>query len=112
MGLDRQLLPRASHRPPPSRSPLRHSSTSIRTNEAGLLAWAQGRVAGGVKADPSQVGPVHFETFGKLLRQHGGEWDPGARRWLIERRRIGPVLRALRRETDPLFRRAGLDLDG
>jgi hypothetical protein len=30
---------------------------------------------------------------------------------LIERRRIGPVIRALQRTTDPLFRRAGLDLD-
>jgi len=49
---------------------------------------------------PSQVGSVHFETFGKLIsvrcpreyagmmRQHGGEWDPGARRWLIDRRRL------------------------
>jgi hypothetical protein len=46
------------------------------------------------------------------MRQHGGEWDPGARRWLIERRRIGPVLRALWRDTDPLFGRAGIDLDG
>ena len=72
---------------------------------------------------PPQVGLVHFETLGKLvsvrcprefaemMRQHGGEWDPGGRRWLIERRRIGPVLRALRRATDPLFRRAGVDLD-
>ena len=58
-----------------------------------------------MKPVPLQVGPVHFETLGKLIsvrcpreyagmmRQHGGEWDPGARRWLIERRRIGPVLR-------------------
>ena len=57
-----------------------------------------------MKPVPSQVGPVHFETFGKLIsvrcpreyagmtRQHGGEWDPGARRWLIERHRVGPVL--------------------
>jgi hypothetical protein len=29
----------------------------------------------------------------------------------IERRRIGPVIRTLRRTTDPLFRQAGLDLD-
>ncbi len=28
---------------------------------------------------------------------------PGTRRWLIDRRRIGPVIRALRRETDPLL---------
>jgi hypothetical protein len=31
---------------------------------------------------------------------------------MFERRRIGPVLREHRRVTDPLFRRAGLDLDG
>jgi hypothetical protein len=29
----------------------------------------------------------------------------------IEPRRIGPVVRALRRQTDPLFRQAGIDLD-
>ena len=40
-----------------------------------------------------------------------GLWEPGSRRWLIERRRIGPVIRALRRVTDPLFRHAGIDLD-
>jgi hypothetical protein len=31
--------------------------------------------------------------------------------WLIERRCIGPVVRALERDTDPLFRHAGLLLD-
>jgi hypothetical protein len=30
---------------------------------------------------------------------------------LIERRRIGPVIRALQCQTDPLFRRAGLVLE-
>jgi hypothetical protein len=38
-------------------------------------------------------------------------WEPGSRRWLIERRRIGPVIRELLRVTDPLFRRAGLTLE-
>jgi hypothetical protein len=38
-------------------------------------------------------------------------WDPGARHWCIEPRRIGPVVRALREQTDPLFRQAGLNLD-
>jgi hypothetical protein len=47
-----------------------------------------------------------------LMRRAGGLWEPGSRRWLIERRRIGPVLRELRPTTDPLFWRAGLDLDG
>ena len=41
----------------------------------------------------------------------GGLWDPGGRRWLIEPRRIGPVIRELERTTDPLFRQAGIRLD-
>ena len=47
----------------------------------------------------------------RIMRRAGGTWEPGSRRWLIELRRIGPVIRELRRVTDPLFRRAGLDLD-
>jgi hypothetical protein len=47
-----------------------------------------------------------------LLRNAGGMWEPGSRRWLVERRRVGPLIRNLRRSTDPLFRRAGIDLDG
>jgi hypothetical protein len=39
-------------------------------------------------------------------------WEPGARQWLLERRRIGPVIRELERTVDPLFRRAGIHLDG
>jgi hypothetical protein len=46
-----------------------------------------------------------------LMRRAGGTWEPVSRRWLIEHRRIGPVLRELRRTTDPLFRQAGLNLD-
>jgi hypothetical protein len=33
------------------------------------------------------------------------------RRWLIERKRMGPLIRNLRLVTDPLFRRAGMSLD-
>jgi hypothetical protein len=29
----------------------------------------------------------------------------------VERRRVGPLIRNLRRATDPLFRQAGVDLD-
>jgi hypothetical protein len=74
---------------------------------------------------PAQIGPCQLSPFGEkwiavrcpgefepLMRRAGGLWDPAGRRWLIERRRIGPVLRALRRDTDPLFRQAGIDLDG
>jgi hypothetical protein len=73
---------------------------------------------------PGQIGPCIFGTLGRLvtvrcpgelgplMRRAGGQWEPGSRRWLIERRRIGPVIRALYRQTDPLFRYAGIDLDG
>jgi hypothetical protein len=73
---------------------------------------------------PARIGPVELSTLGSwvvvrcprtydaIMRQAGGMWDPGDGRWFIERRRIGPVIRELRRRTDPLFRRAGIDLDG
>jgi hypothetical protein len=51
------------------------------------------------------------QDFDPLMRRAGGQWEPGSRRWLIERRRLGPLVRNLRRVTDPLFRRVGLDLD-
>ena len=46
-----------------------------------------------------------------VMRKAGAQWEPGSRRWLIERRRIGPVIRRLERTTDPLSRRAGVVLD-
>ena len=72
---------------------------------------------------PARIGPAEFEHLGKLVavrapraldpifRAAGSAWEPGSRRWLIERRRIGPVIRKLRTVTDPLFRRAGVALD-
>ena len=72
---------------------------------------------------PAHVGPCEFGHLGKLIavrcprefdvlmRNAGGQWEAGSRRWLIERHRIGPVIRTLQRRTDPLFRRAGLNLD-
>ena len=72
---------------------------------------------------PRHVGPAEFSELGRLIairaprvldavfRRAGGTWEPGSRRWLVERRRIGPVIRALRAVTDPLFRRAGVPLD-
>jgi hypothetical protein len=45
------------------------------------------------------------------MRQAGGQWEPGSRQWLIERRRIVPLIRRLERVTDTLFRQAGLSLD-
>jgi hypothetical protein len=46
------------------------------------------------------------------MRGAGGVWEPGARQWLVERRRIGPVIRELECAVDPLFRRVGIHLDG
>jgi hypothetical protein len=72
---------------------------------------------------PAHVGPCEFGTLGKLvavrcpryldplMRRAGGQWEPGSRRWLIEQRRIGPLIRKLERATDPLFRQAGISLD-
>jgi hypothetical protein len=72
---------------------------------------------------PSRIGPVEFGALGNwvtvrcprdydaLMRNAGGQWEPGSRRWLIERRRIGPVIRTLERSVDPLFRVAGLTLE-
>ena len=63
----------------------------------GWTAAVAGRAAG------VEVFPAHAGM--------SGMWEPGARLWCIEPRRIGPVLRQLRRATDPLFRQAGIDLD-
>jgi hypothetical protein len=68
---------------------------------------------------PRQVGPCRFGRLGAwitvqfdtLVRNAGGTWDRGARRRLLRQHRLGPVLCALCRRTDPLFRQAGLDLD-
>ena len=72
---------------------------------------------------PSHIGPCEFGMLGKLvtvrcpkelayiLRRSGAVGGPGSRRWLVQRRRIGPVIRALERATDPLFRRVGLILE-
>lgn len=83
------------------------------------------REAGGVIAldIPARIGPVEFGELGAMvavrcpqehdpvIRRAGGEWEPGSRRWLVKRWRINPVIRTLRREVDPLSRRAGLPLD-
>ena len=72
---------------------------------------------------PNRIGPAEFNVLGAMvavrcprdldpmMKKAGGMWDAGSRRWLIERRRMGPLVRNLRRATDPLFRQAGMDLD-
>jgi hypothetical protein len=78
----------------------RHSlpcpSALARWNSASLVEWWR-------CAAPKELNHI--------LKRAGGVWEPGSRRWLVDRRRIGPVMRALEAATDPLFRRAGLDLD-
>jgi hypothetical protein len=72
---------------------------------------------------PACIGPVEFAEFGRMvavrcpqdfahiLQRAGGIWELGSHRWLVTRHRIGQVIRALERETDPLFRQAGMSLD-
>jgi hypothetical protein len=74
---------------------------------------------------PAHIGPVEFEQFGakwvavrcpsefdELRRLTGGLREAGSQRWLIPRWRINSPMRKLQRTTDPLFRQAGIDLDG
>jgi hypothetical protein len=72
---------------------------------------------------PKQIGPCRFGRLGAwitvqcppefeaMMIEAGGVWEPGERRWLLRLHRLGPVLRKLRRQTDLLFRRVGVDLD-
>jgi hypothetical protein len=63
---------------------------------------------------PARIGPVEFGELGRMVavpceltrivKRAGGVWEPGSRRWLLERRRIGPEIRAIEAATDPLFR--------
>ena len=46
-----------------------------------------------------------------LMLAAGAVWEPGQRLGLLQLHRLSPVLRALRRRTDLLFRHAGMDLD-
>ena len=76
----------------------------------------------GLPPVPVRIGPCEFDLLGAmvavrcphdfdhLMHQAGGQREQGTRRWLVERRRLGPLVRNLRRATDPLFRRGG-DLD-
>ena len=72
---------------------------------------------------PPRIGPVEFGTLGSwvtlrcprefdsMMRNAGGNWEAGSRRWLVERRRIGAVICLLERTVDPSFCAAGLVLD-
>ena len=79
---------------------------------------------------PARIGPAEFSTLGTmvvvrcphdldpLMRKAGGLWGPAGSFWLIHRWRIKPLIRDLRRATNPLLpagrrgRQAGIDLDG
>ena len=84
---------------------------------------AQNRVMRAASPRAIEDGPVEFGALGgwiavlcprdydSLMRSAGGQWEPGSRRWLIERRRIGPVIRTLEHSVDPLCRVAGQSLE-
>lgn len=56
---------------------------------------------------PARICPCEIADLGRMaavrcprelthiLQRAGGEWEPDSRRWLVGRRRIGPVIRAL-----------------
>ena len=72
---------------------------------------------------PHQIGPCQLVELGALvaircpsdldgvLRRAGATWEPGSRHWLLSPARAAKLVPKLRRSTDPLFRRAGLNLD-
>lgn len=72
---------------------------------------------------PTRIGPAEFgrlggwvtvrcpHEFDDIMQRAGGQWEPGSRQWLLEQRRIAPLIRNLQRTTDPLFRQAGINLD-
>jgi hypothetical protein len=72
---------------------------------------------------PASIGPIVFgvgvgwvtircpRQYDELMRRAGAAWDHSARQWLIERQRIGPVIRELEHAVDPLFAQAGIRLD-
>ena len=85
---------------------------------------AVGNSSGVLMVDlPHQIGPCQLVELGALvaircpsdldgiLRRAGGTWEPGSRRWLLSPARAAKVVPKLRRSTDTLFRRAGLNLD-
>jgi len=53
---------------------------------------------------PTSIGPVALGMLSRWVTV----WEPGARQWLVRRRRIGPVIRELEHNVDPLFRQAGM----
>ena len=79
----------------------------------GAGGCARPHRSGGVRTVRGEMGAVRCPAaFDELMRLKGGVREAGSRRWLIPRWRINPLMRELRRATDPLFRQAGIDLDG
>jgi hypothetical protein len=74
---------------------------------------------------PDRIGPVEFTELDRrmvaircprklahIVERAGGVWEPGTRRWLIRRKRMGTLIRALeagrRSDVPPPWRVAGL----
>jgi hypothetical protein len=47
----------------------------------------------------------------RIIERAGGVWDPDTRRWVMRRKHLGPLIRALEAATDPPFRRAETSSD-
>jgi hypothetical protein len=84
------------------------------TQERAILAHMRPSAPLKGRSLPARIGPAEFSMLGgmvavrcpaelsSLMQKAGGTWEPGSRRWLVERRRLGPLIRNLRRATDPL----------
>jgi len=75
-------------------------SDDITRDDTGDITWMSYAELG--RARGISAASVKRLAIRRHWRRHQGN----------EARRIGPVIRALRRDTDPLFRQAGMDLDG
>jgi hypothetical protein len=72
---------------------------------------------------PTRIGPAEFGTLGALItvrcprdfdhlmRQAGGQWDPGSRRWLSSIDESAHFSAHSVGKRNPLNRRAGMSLD-
>jgi hypothetical protein len=108
---------------PSATAPAARSGLDQRPAGAAARTAARADRVAAVTPIPERVGPCRFGRRGlwitaqcppeldTLMRNAGGTWDPSARLWLLRIHRLGPVLRALRRTTNPLSRQAGLDLE-
>jgi hypothetical protein len=87
----------------------------LTARERAVMSYLHASPSGPVEGAslPARIGQVRFSVLNgmvavrcpsdlaPLMRRAGGEWEPGSQRWLIKRRRIGPLIRNLHRVIDP-----------